>query len=757
MKSLDILKHLSRTDKWYLGGANRFLWAPTFPVFLDFPGFWDEAHYYNYELKPLFTWTLLDEDAQEIPLQFKSRAWTPASLTQHYDPRSRSSNSRLRNSNPQLRISECKAVLPNHVATTLVIIKNKSKRRRKLHFIAWTAQEHLPSQLSSWLSDIEYQNGVASFKKFLRPSVDPHFELACAFAINKKVHSHSINLSERTALQPHWSLTPWYEKFSRGALPNEMNLTGVTKEGLIYFGLHVELALKPHAEDSIAIAFAAAPTLEEAKANLHPVIKQANPIELSTIGWEDYFASVPTFACSDEFVTRYYWYRWYGLRLNTMFGNEGNYRRPFVCEGIGYFRAPISYSAQCHMLENRWHHEPELAQGSLLVFIDNQREDGGFRGYIDVNHYRQEMFYHANWGNALLQLHYLHPSKEYLESVYDGLKKYVAYFDRERDEEVSGLYDIDNHYETGQEYMHRYTAVNPRADQDNWGEVFRLKGVDVTVYLYELKRALSIVAEQLGKSDDAELWKMEMDKIKNAVLQKMWDPNEGMFFDVDPATGKRTMVKAATCFYPYFTDIVDESHLPGLKRHLLNPKEFWTPYPAPSSSVDDKFFSAAPEWKGKRMNCPWNGRVWPMTNSHIAEALACSAIRFQDSLLRKKAAEFITKFVRMMFFDGDPDRPNCFEHYNPFSGKPSVYRGIDDYQHSWVNDLIVKYVCGIRPEEHTITIDPFPFGLKQVMIDHVLVRGRRLKVEIKGKRFTLWLDGKQQAECIIGKAIQIQL
>src|SRR2546429_4324554 len=28
------------------------------------------------------------------------------------------------------------------------------------------------------------------------------------------------------------------------------------------------------------------------------------------------------------------------------------------------------------------------------------------------------------------------------------------------------------------------------------------------------------------------------------------------------------------------------------------------------------------EWKGKRHNCPWNGRVWPMTNSHIIEALA---------------------------------------------------------------------------------------------------------------------------------------
>ena len=341
--------------------------------------------------------------------------------------------------------------------------------------------------------------------------------------------------------------------------------------------------------------------------------------------------------------------------------------------------------------------------------------------------------------------------------MYEGLKKYAGYFDRERDEEVSGLYDIDNHYETGQEYMHRYTAVNPQADQANWGEVFRLKGVDVTVYVYELKRALAFTAEHLGRSDEAELWKLEAEKIRKAVLIAMWDPKEEMFFDVDPATGNRTMVKAATCFYPYSTDIVDKNHLPGLKRHLLNPKEFWTPFPAPSSSADDELFSAAPEWKGKRMNCPWNGRVWPMTNSHLAEALGQSAVRFADRDLRRKAAEFITRFIRMMFFEHDPTRPNCFEHYNPVTGKPSLYRGIDDYQHSWVNDLIIKYVCGIRPDEFSVTIDPFPFGLKNAVIDNVLVRGRRLKVEIKGGTFRIWLDGKQQAQSTIGKSLQLQI
>ena len=146
-----------------------------------------------------------------------------------------------------------------------------------------------------------------------------------------------------------------------------------------------------------------------------------------------------------------------------------------------------------------------------------------------------------------------------------------------------------------------------------------------------------------------------------------------------------------------------------------------------------------------------------MTNSHIAEALASTAISFADDSLRRKTAEFITRFVTMMFFDGDPHRPNCYEHYNPVSGQPSVYRGIDDYQHSWVNDLILKYVCGIRPEEFSVVVDPFPFGMKQVTVDNVLIRGRLIRVHIQGKHFRVWLDGEHHAESVLGKPIQIQI
>jgi hypothetical protein len=475
------------------------------------------------------------------------------------------------------------------------------------------------------------------------------------------------------------------------------------------------------------------------------------------LNWSDHFSSVPEFSCSDAFFQTAYWYRWYGLKLNTVLGAEEHYSYPFVCEGIGSFRAPISYSAQCHMLENRWMHDPDLARGSLLTFIDNQRDDGGFRGYIDINYYRPEIFYHANWGRAVLELDAVHPSIEFLQTAYEGLKKLASYYDTERDPEVSGLYDIDNHQETGQEYMSRYMAVSDEADRRHWGEVFRLKGVDVTVYAYELKRALAKIAEKLGLDQEAELWTLEARKIREAVRTLMWDPRGGMFSDVNPATGKRTGVKSAVCFYPYFTDIVNEAHLQGLKKHFFSPREFWTPVPIPSSSVDDPQFCARPEWKGKRMLCTWNGRVWPMTNSHLADALGSAAARFKDTPLRRRSAKFITKFVRMMFFDGDPARPNSFEHYHPYTGTPSLYRGIDDYQHSWVVDLIIKYVCGIRPEEFSLTIDPFPFGLDRATLKNLMFRGRRIDFSLRGNTFRVTVDGKQSVEGVLGRAVTIQI
>jgi selenocysteine lyase/cysteine desulfurase len=746
MARIDVCRFLSRKDKWYMGGGNRLIWAPPFPLFLDRPGMWDAGHYFNFPMQPLFTWTLLDERGKEIPLEFNSRRWTPDLLTQQFTGRTES---------VALIAEERKTILPKDVATCTVTLQKWQGRKSRVHFVAWTAKEYSPSKNHSWISDIARIRGSMTFAEHLRLPDAPQHSCGVAFGLDRIPESFSVQVSEATVAQPAWTLSPLAELFSSGRLPRRMGQDGLRAEGCVTLALHAVLDLSPQREVNITVGLAAAPSVVEATASLAEALGSGDPPATSRAHWTGHFAGVPYFECSDKHMTHAYWHRWYGLRLNTIDVSEGNYAYPFVCEGIGYFRAPISYSAFCHMLENRWAHDAGLAQGSLLTFICTQRPDGGFRGYVDVAHTRPEMFYHANWGRALLRVDRIHPWEDFLAEAYTGLTAYARYFDRERDEEVSGLYDIDNHYETGQEYMRRYLAVDPQADRQHWGEVFRLKGVDVTVYIYELKRALAAAARKLGRGAEGELWDLEADRTKEAVRNMFWDPEEEMFFDVNPATGQRTHVKAAVCFYPYFTDIVDAAHLRGLKRHLLNPREFWTPFPAPSSSADDPTFSAEPRWKGTWMNCPWNGRVWPMTNSHIAEALAEAALRFNDRQLKRKAAEFIAKYIAMMFHDGDPKRPNAFEHYNPFTGAPSIYRGIDDYQHSWIVDLIITYVCGIRPDDAGVTIEPLPFGLTHLFIDNVVVRGHRLSLRLRGERRTVWLDGKKIRSVPAGQKIRL--
>ncbi len=747
MKRPDPNRLLTRSDKWYLGGGNRLLWAPPFPIWLEHPGLWDKAHYYNLEIDPVFTWTLLDEDGREILLHVKRRSWTPSGIRRRLAPAGGGRDAK------GLAFHERMCCLPEDVLASEISIRNGSSRSRRLHLIIWSAQPTEPGGGSSWVTGAEFVRNKIVFTKHHAAGRSPHFSFACALGLAEPADSHAIRLSEGGRPQPFWSHTPFSETF-RGRLDGSTPEAGFDQNGILFIALHKTVTVRPRSELTISAFFSVAPTPAEASSAVHLIAREGSPARLSSDAWEDHWSGIPAFECSDGYLTRAYWYRWYGLRLNTIEAHELNYRHPAVCEGIGYFRAPISYSAPCHIRENRWRHDPALAQGSLRTFLEHQREDGGFRGYIDPHYYRQEMFYHADWGTAIRELARVHDVRDFLAEIYPGMVRYAEYFNRERDPEQSGLYDITNHYETGQEFMSRYVAVNPQADRDNWGEVFRLKGVDVAVYVYALKQTLAwIAATVLNNSSEAQRWIREAESTREEILSRMWSGEEGMFFDLEPGGGTRTGVKALTCFYPYMTDIVSGAHLPGLKRHLFNRKEFLTPFPFPASSCDDPLFSAEGTWKGKRMNCPWNGRVWPMTNSHMAEALAVSAIRCRDAGLRRRAAEFIARSIRMMFFDGDPSRPNSFEHYNPITGSPSAYRGIDDYQHSWIVDLILKYVVGIRPDDERVVIDPFPFPLTWSVADEVMIRGRRWRVERKDKAYRVWRDGREAGRETVGRPL----
>lgn len=735
---------LRRPDKWYLGGGQRVLWAPEFPLWLDHLGFWDHACYLDYAVQPLFTVSLVDpRTAREIKPRLQERSWVPSHLTQTYRAET-------------FTLAEKRYLHPLDVLVSELSIKNDSPQKQDLRLVVWSCQPVSGGPSGPTVDQVRQIGDYIIFQRRYYRSSQLDQEYFLAFGANLPVTSSSMHLSEGTVNHPHWNLTPFYEGF-RGELDNEKKIrVGVNPDGLLYLALCYPLVLEPGQRVLFRAGGALSPHREEALENLSKVMRAQDPLRESREQWQEFFHSVPYFSCSDPYFERYYWYRWYGLRLNRIEAKSERLPYPCVFEGtnVGWFRHHISYSAQCHMLECRWHHDPDLAQGSLLNFIANQREDGSFPGGILTGYTEQPTgFYHANWGKGVKALYSLHPEEGFLQQVYEPLKQYAQYFSQVRDKEGSHLYDVINQGETGQEYMSRYLFA--RENADDWGPI-QLKGVDATVYLYELHRTLAWIAEKIGKTEEANHWNQEAEAIKKAILEKMWDPEKGFFVDVLP-DGRRSPYKAAVGFYPFLTDIPGQEHLRALYDHLLNPEEFWTPWPVPSTSADDPFYSARGEWKGKRHSCPWNGRVWLMTNSHVTEAL-CRAAQKLDPSLKPKAVELLRKFIQMMFLDRDPLRPTSYEYYNPVTGQAPFFRGVDDYMHSWVVDLILQFVVGLQPNEGRLVVDPLDFGLEHFAVDRARIQGHLCKVEWReGKGLRVWVDGQLKAQEKELKRIEIPL
>jgi hypothetical protein len=618
--------------------------------------------------------------------------------------------------------------------------------------VVWTAVDGLA------VGDaVRVDRGAAAWSVSVRDRQGHDAVIGHRLALTPIAHSRAAVRAEASTpvLPPRFELTPFWDAWRRsGRLDGRLALTGIAVRGLVFVALHrrVRVPARGGARFSASLALTLAGADRPPRSA--PVRLRPPRVSDARASWDRFFASVPSFRCSDPYVERHWWYRWYGLRLNAVAPGAPNYRFPTVCEGVAYFHVPITYSAQCHLRELRWHGDPEWARGVVRTFLQHQKPDGSFHGRIYADHLEGTDFYHADWGGALLALDGVHPDAAFRAEVYPGLARYAQWLARTRAGDGSGMVDVRNHYETGQEYMSRYQVVDPDADRRGWQAGAALKGIDVTVYAYRLFRALEHLAAEV-RPDDEEGWRRLAETTGRAIRERMWDAGAGMFSDVDPATGARTGVKAAVCFYPLMTDLVDAAQVARLGGHLFDPRRFWTSYPVPSSSVDDPLFDPDARWQGRRHNCPWNGRVWPMTNSHVIEGLA-RAVRAHRPDWAPRLGVLLRRFVRMMTFGGDADRPNCFEHYHPFTGRACEYRGIDDYQHSWVNDLIVSHVMGVQPHGATgVTVHPLRLGVARAVLDRLAVAGHRLTVRLDGRGFTVAVDGRRAGAGRVGQPVTV--
>ncbi len=536
--------------------------------------------------------------------------------------------------------------------------------------------------------------------------------------------------------RPDYEETPWYDmgefKTPRAKRPM-VKPSPILGSARVYLGLFRTFNLK--AGTKANERFEANIIFKGKGINYRP--RRPDPKDEN--GYLAFMDKAPKFQCESKEIQRIVQHRLNMLHLLRVQNGVGNMSSPAVCEGIGFKHHVTAQSAPSIMREARWLADPTYARGLIKVFFENIRQNGMVPGVLSLGSLSQANFFHADWGGGFEALDLIHSDRATKRAVLMSMQRYVKWLANNRDPEGSGLTDIVNHFEAGQEYSRRFTVVSEKNDKSNDEETdpeetFRLKGVDVSVFRYRMVKFLGQVAEELQEKSMANRFHAETEVIHDIIRKRMWDENNGIFMDIDPKSRRRTGVMAAVGFYPLATDIPTPAMVDKMLSTLSNRKEFWTKYPVPTLSQSDPYYNADGHWKGTRLGRPNNGRTYPVVNSQIMEGLVYVAER-GNKKAQKILGELFRRTVSMMSGELDNvDVATSFEHYSSNSGKASRFRGMDMHMGSFIMDNIFRIACGFAVRFGEVQLDPVIDDMPDFKMNGVPVGNKRFTVERKGKR-----------------------
>ncbi|MBR5508397.1 MAG: hypothetical protein IKV88_10135 [Clostridia bacterium] len=365
-----------------------------------------------------------------------------------------------------------------------------------------------------------------------------------------------------------------------------------------------------------------------------------------------------------------------------------------------YFTPGGSYGAQWWQLDSslalsgyKWI-DRNFSETSLLNFIESQREDGRIclwgkdvlPGTVAGGNFPKQtegvsslpklfdVAYHILKGSS---------NGELKKKTYDMLKKYLNWWYDKRFDGKTGLISavFEETFIPYLDYAGEYAPV------------------DTNVEVYVGCHYLELLATELGKDEDANLFKKRKEALKRAINTYLWNEEKGAYYPYSLKQGKQSDVLMASTFYPLRLSVAEGERKERLIELLRDDSHFnWNTIPLTSVSKRDKIFVTT--HGGYQGNASWSGNVWTLINEMVIRGLI-------DSGERELGAELAWK--TLVAFG-----KNTAEFINPFDG---AGHGVIKYAWSASQyvELIVEVIFGISfdGEKKQVSISPnLPSELK---------------------------------------------
>jgi len=198
--------------------------------------------------------------------------------------------------------------------------------------------------------------------------------------------------------------------------------------------------------------------------------------------------------------------------------------------------------------------------------------------------------------------------------AYDKLKKYLAHwFDYDYDHNGLPVWNSADHSGMDNQWS-RAGLLNSFQDE----------GVDLACELIRECQAMSIIASQLGKPEDAQAYAEHADRLKRLINEVFWDETDGFYYDRNEKTGARVRIKSIAGFFPLWAGVAPPERAARLVReHLINPNEFWLQFPiATYAKTEPDYYQGSHKGLISKGNeCNWRGSAWICTNYLVFHGL----------------------------------------------------------------------------------------------------------------------------------------
>ena len=290
-----------------------------------------------------------------------------------------------------------------------------------------------------------------------------------------------------------------------------------------------------------------------------------------------------------------------------------------------------------------------------------------------------------------LNMYYIaDPGQDYLDLLYSTLERFDDYLWKNRDSDGDGCLESWCKYDTGEDNSLRYMD-----SPDAWSEEYPPEGyrivpmasLDVMSYSYSSREVLMEICRIKGKDELADKWRIKAGIVKKKIRDYLWSEVRGTCFDRDKNHFELPVLYHNTLRAMYWGSIEQDMADSFVKRHLLNPGEFWTTMPLPSISVSDPLF------RNVSTN-NWSGQCQALTYQRAIRALENYGY---DRLIPK---------LGKCFIDALKEECRFVQQFDPFTGKisrVSLEGTIDAYGPAMLSVLeYISRIYGVHRERTSL-------------------------------------------------------